>query len=598
MELAAPGARQRLEQLDRRLVLATGCVFTTLAAGGAAAAIAAVGTHSDLAALARGVIVAVPVAVGLGTALRMENNRFGLLLAGLGGLLLLATFAESEDALAYTIGRTAGWLVELLLIYLVLSFPTGRLPGPTDRALVGAAALAVLTLFLPRLLLGDHFDAPSPYTTCTDDCPPNDFFVLDSEPAFVDGVLRPLGALAFIGISVAVLLRLRERVRESTTIVRQMLAVVLLVGIARMALLAIGFAARHADQSAVAVQGIAWVLALSAPAIALAFVVAIVRWELYAGKALAQLADWVREVPDRWTLRRALAEAFGDPTLRLSLPSDGPEASEPAPGQVASQLREHGRVVAVVTHDEALRASPRVLEAGLAMTGVVLENQRLAAEAETATREVERSRARIAASAERERRRIERDLHDGAQQRLVALRIELELAEEIVERDPREGIARLRELESEVDEALEELRSLAHGVYPPLLADRGLGEALETVATRSAVAVEVDARQIRRYPPELESAVYFCVLEALQNVLKHAAGAHRVVVSLDGGTRAELRFSVRDDGHGAGPGAIRPGNGITNMRDRLAAVGGELSVVSTRAVGTTVSGRVPTPQAD
>jgi signal transduction histidine kinase len=544
------------------------------------------------------VIVAVPLAVGLGTAVRMENNRFGLLLAGLGGLLLLATFAESEDELAYTIGRVAGWLVELLLIYLILSFPTGRLSGQTDRALVGAAVLAFLTLFLPRLLLGDHFDVPNPYTTCTDDCPSNALFALHSEPAFVDSVMRPLGSLVFIALSVAVLVRLRERVRESTTIVRQMLAAVLLVGMFRMALLGIGFAVRHAEHAAVVVQAMAWALALAAPAIALAFLFAILRWELYAGRALGQLADWVREVPDRWTLRRALAEAFGDPALRLSLPTDGPAACEPGPGQVASQVREHGRVVAVVTHDEALRASPRVLEAGLAMTGVVLENQRLAAEAETATREVERSRARISASAERERRRIERDLHDGAQQRLVALRIELELAEAIVERDPREGVARLRKLESEVDDALEELRSLAHGVYPPLLADRGLGEALETVAARSAVAVEVDARQIRRYPPEIESAVYFCVLEALQNVLKHAPGAHRVVVRLDGGSRTELRFSVRDDGGGAGVDGIRPGNGITNMRDRLAAVGGELSVTSTRAVGTTVSGRVPTPQAD
>jgi signal transduction histidine kinase len=598
MELAAPGARRRLEQLDRRLVLVTGCVFTSLAAGGAAAAIAAVGTHSDLAALARGVIVAVPMAVGLGTAVRMENNRFGLLLAGLGGLLLLATFAESNDALTYTIGRVAGWLVELLLIYLILAFPTGRLPGQTDRVLVGAAVLAFAALFLPRLLLGDHFDVPNPYTTCTDDCPSNALFALDSEPAFVDSVMRPLGSLVFIALSVAVLLRLRERVRESTTIVRRMLAAVLLVGMFRMALLGVGFAVRHAEQSAVGVQAIAWALALAAPAIALAFLFGILRWELYAGKALGQLADWVREVPDRWTLRRALAEAFGDPSLRLVLPGDGPAASEPGPGQVASQVREHGRVVAVVTHDEALRASPRVLETGLAMAGVVLENQHLAAEAETATREVERSRARIAASAERERRRIERDLHDGAQQRLVALRIELELAEEIVARDPREGIARLRKLESEVDDALEELRSLAHGVYPPLLADRGLAEALQTVAARWAMPVRIDDLEIRRYAPEIESAVYFCVLEALQNALKHAIGARAVAVRLDGRNDGELRFSVRDDGEGAGPEGIRPGNGITNMRDRLAAVGGELSVSSTRAVGTTVSGRVPTPQAD
>jgi signal transduction histidine kinase len=396
----------------------------------------------------------------------------------------------------------------------------------------------------------------------------------------------------------AVLWRLRERAREATALARRLLLPVLIVGTARMGLLGVGFVARQADHGAVPVQITAWSLALSAPAIAIAFLFAILRRELYAGRALERLAEWVPAVPDRTTLRRVLAEAFDDPTLQIALPADGPEVPKPGPGQTVTEVRDDGRVVAVVTHDAALRASPRVLDAGLGLVGIVLENQRLTAEAETATLEVGRSRARIAASAERERRRIERDLHDGAQQRLVAIRIELELAEELVQRDPAAGVARLRELEDEVDEALEELRSLAHGVYPPLLADRGLAEALETVAARSAIAVEVEASAIGRYVPEVESAVYFCVLEALQNVLKHAVGARRVAVRLDGANRTELRFSVRDDGEGAGPGGIRAGDGITNMRDRLAAVGGEVAVTSMRAVGTTVRGRVPTRQTD
>jgi signal transduction histidine kinase len=228
----------------------------------------------------------------------------------------------------------------------------------------------------------------------------------------------------------------------------------------------------------------------------------------------------------------------------------------------------------------------------MSIAGVVLRNQRLAVEASTATRAVRRSRGRIAATAERERRRIERDLHDGAQQRLVALRIELELAEELVRRDPEQGADRLHELEQEVDRALEELRELAHGVYPPLLADQGLVEALLAAARRSPVRVEIEAHGVERYPPEIESAVYFCVLEALQNVVKHA-DAHRAVVRLDGGVDSELALSVRDDGVPRDR-AIVPGAGITNMRDRLAAVGGELEVSSTTGVGTTVRGRVPT----
>ena len=246
---------------------------------------------------------------------------------------------------------------------------------------------------------------------------------------------------------------------------------------------------------------------------------------------------------------------------------------------------------------EATRRRPSDSEVAMLlerMQAVVLDNQRLATEASLATREVERSRARIAASADRERRRIERDLHDGAQQRLVALRIELELAEELVRQDPDRGADRLKELELDVDEALEELRSLAHGVCPPALADRGVVEAVQVVTRRFPVPVDVEAHDVERYVPEVEGAVYFCVVEALQNVLKHA-DARRVEVRLDGGRRSTLRFSVRDDGAKATDGSIAQGAGISNMRDRLAAVDGELAIFSRAGVGTTVSGHVAAP---
>jgi signal transduction histidine kinase len=603
MELAAPGARGGPEQLDRRTVAAVACATVAVVAAGSAAGLAAVAGEPTLTAFVRGLIVGVPVAVGLRAFLRGDSQRFGVLLVAVGLVLLVASLAESNSELAYSIGRTAGWVVEVMLIYLILSFPTGRLSSSTDRALVGAAALVVLFLFLPRLVLASSFEVPSPYTSCLHDCPGNAFFLLDHQPAFVQGVIRPAGALLMVALSAAVVLRLRERVREATPLARTMFAPVLAVGIARMSLLGLGFVARQADPDTWPVQLLAWSLALSAPAIALAFLTAVIRWQLEAGKALQRLAEWVRVIPDAVTLRQALSEALRDPTLQIALPAPGAAnswvdpASDPldlpeaGSGAQVSELRDHGTVVAVVIHDEALRASPRLLDAGLAMAGVVLANQRLTAEAETATREVGRSRARIASSAERERRRIERDLHDGAQQRLVALRIGLELAEDVVRRDPAEGIGRLRELERDMDEALDELRSLAHGVYPPLLADRGLDGALRMVAARFALAVEVDARGVLRYTTEIESAVYFCIMESLQNVLKHADGARRIVVTLDGSYRDELRFSVRDDGAGAGE--ITAGAGITNMRDRLAAVGGEVSISSLRAVGTAVRGRAP-----
>jgi signal transduction histidine kinase len=595
MELAAPGARGRPEHFDRRVVASSAAAVVGLAFAAGAAVISASGGVSDLAIVARVVIVGVPTGVGLRTVVRHDNTRFGWLLIGVGAALLVSTLAETDDELVYTIGRSAGWVVQVLLIALILTFPTGHLTGSVERALLGATVLVVLTLFVPRLLLAEHFELPSPYTSCTHHCPTNAFFALDDQPGFVNGFMRPAGALMMVAVTWAVVLRLRERIRDASRLARRMFIPVLGVGIGLLCILCLGFVLRQADPGAWPVRVLAWTLALSAPALALAFLGATLRWQLDAGRALERLAGWARDASDPVTLRLALAEAFDDPALQIALPEDaaGRRSSDCDSGRVVSEVREDGALVAAVVHDEALRASPRLLDAGLAMAGIVLANQRLVAEAETATEEVRRSRARISASAEHERRRIERDLHDGAQQRLVALRIELELTEDLVRRDPGRGIGRLQELELEVDEALEELRTLAHGVYPPLLADRGLEEAIRTVGARCAVPLDVDAREIGRYAPEIESAVYFCFLEALQNVLKHAKGARHVFVRLDGTNPAELRFSVRDDGAGGDDSGIEPGAGLTNMRDRMAAVDGDVSIASLRAVGTTVRGRVP-----
>ena len=188
------------------------------------------------------------------------------------------------------------------------------------------------------------------------------------------------------------------------------------------------------------------------------------------------------------------------------------------------------------------------------------------------------------------RRGIERDLHDGAQQRLVALRIKLELAEDLVREDPEKGLLKLHALGDEVTEALEEIRALAHGVYPSLLADSGLAEALRAAALRAPVPTVVVPDGVGRYPHEIENAVYFCCLEGLQNISKHAEGATGATITL-----AEddmLRFEVRDDGVGFN-GNARSGAGLTNMRDRLAAVDGHLTIHSVPDEGTIVTGAIP-----
>jgi signal transduction histidine kinase len=240
----------------------------------------------------------------------------------------------------------------------------------------------------------------------------------------------------------------------------------------------------------------------------------------------------------------------------------------------------------------------RVLTELARQVGLALHNARLDTALATSldelrkqADELRRSRARIVASADAERRRVERDLHDGAQQHLVALAVNLRLTRELVADDPETAALMLDQLAGEVQATIQELRDLAHGIYPPLLADSGLGEALSAAGRRSPLPVAVSAGGLRRYGLEIESAVYFCCLEALQNAGKHAPGA-RVEVRVweeSGG----LLFSVTDDGPGFDAARARGGHGHTNMADRLGAIGGTVRWDSAPGQGTRIAGSVP-----
>jgi signal transduction histidine kinase len=205
--------------------------------------------------------------------------------------------------------------------------------------------------------------------------------------------------------------------------------------------------------------------------------------------------------------------------------------------------------------------------------------------------DLQTSRARIVTAADAERRRIERNLHDGAQQQLVALAVKVRLARQLGSRDPAKAGELLDQVEGDATEALENLRDLARGIYPPLLADQGLVEALVAHARKCAVTVDVRAQGVRRYAQEVEAAVYFCVLEALQNVVKYAGadGALVWVEEADG----RLRFAVTDDGAGFDPAERGMGSGLQGMADRLAALGGEVGVTSAPGEGTVVRGQLP-----
>jgi signal transduction histidine kinase len=230
--------------------------------------------------------------------------------------------------------------------------------------------------------------------------------------------------------------------------------------------------------------------------------------------------------------------------------------------------------------------------------GVVLHDQRLdtalqstLADLRLTNRELRASRERLVAAADAERRRIERDLHDGAQQHLVALSIELTMVAGMLPEDPAGALEGLERLRGDVSATIAELRDLAHGIYPPLLMQEGLARALKSAARKSPVDVQIVADGERRFPSSVEGAVYFSCLEAVQNAAKHAQGSP-VAVRLDGDDEV-LRFEVVDEGPGFDPGGVSLGMGIQNIKDRIGAVGGTVQWVGTPGGGTTVSGTVP-----
>jgi signal transduction histidine kinase len=237
-------------------------------------------------------------------------------------------------------------------------------------------------------------------------------------------------------------------------------------------------------------------------------------------------------------------------------------------------------------------------QVGLALHNVQLDSALQASleELQTSNAELQRSRARIVAAGDAERRKLERNLHDGAQQHLVALAVKLRLAQDSVEDDPDDAVAMIDEIKGNVQDAIQELRALAHGIFPPLLASGGLPEALRAAATRSPLPVDLDATGLDRYPQEIEAAVYFCCLEAMQNAAKHAGEGATVrlrVTEADG----TLAFDVEDDGAGFDATRIGlDGHGFVNMSDRLGAFGGTLAVTSAPGAGAKVSGRIPLPK--
>jgi signal transduction histidine kinase len=298
-------------------------------------------------------------------------------------------------------------------------------------------------------------------------------------------------------------------------------------------------------------------------------------------------------------------------TLAASWPASGEEAALPmdaeelpdVDGDRVAPVRHQGELLGAIAvtkpaNEPLAPGEAELLDRLAEQAGLVLANARLTADLEARLAQIARqaadlraSRQRIVAAQDEERRRLERNIHDGAQQHLVALAVKLRLAKGLLQKDPEQGRRMLEELRGEVDAALDTLRSLALGIYPPLLEEQGIAAALAAQYTRSSLPVRMETDGMRRYPIELEAAVYFCTLEALQNAAKYA---HASTITIAFRERdGVLEFTVADDGVGFDPGSRPAGTGIQGIRDRIAVFGGDARIESAPGAGTLLVGQVP-----
>lgn len=547
-------------------------------------------------AFAQALAIAVPIAVGVYGLRREQTSRFALLLVITGLAWAPTLLAMSDASVPYSIGRVWAWGVLAWVVCLLLSFPEGRLATRAERWTAWSAVGLVAIFYLPAAAF-DQFQAPSPWADCTTSCPANAFVVSDSAPGLIATLTDLRDYVVVLVYAAAAAVIVVKWLRGSRT-TRRVHAPVLWFALAEFATAGAFVVMRRSapDAGLTEVAGVAAIL--STPALVLAFLAGLVRWRIAAFSTWRQLnADG-----EATRIRDVLADAISDPTLEIGywggrdkgwIDHDGRPFALPAKGSVRAATEVSsgsGRRIAILVHEDSFATESGLSEVVQGVTLMALANQQLEAEARASLRELSESRARILSTIDRDRLRIERDLHDGAQQRLIAMKVAAERGAENVSADADEAAALLRRIGSDAGAALDEVRALARGVYPALLVDHGLVEALRDAAARSAIPAEVRARGVRRYPQEIEAAVYFCCLEALQNAEKHS-GASAVRIDLIG--NGELSFEVRDDGSGFDPAEQDHGSGLGNMNDRVEVVGGKLRIDSVPGGGTRVAGHVP-----
>jgi signal transduction histidine kinase len=575
-------------------------VLACAGASAAAAIVATGGVLSDPTAFAAVLVANIATLALGGLAWRRgrPSSLFGNLLLAEGLLILVSSLSGSPDSVLHLIGILGIWAAAFGASWLLLVFPGSR-PDGAGWIVMGIALATFLAGELPLILMSPSLEGLTTIASCGAACPANPALAVHAPSVaeafrYVEGVLQAtwgIGLLFYLATRFAWASQARRRLILPVFVSAAPLA-------AAFTLNAVAF-----DLAGVPSTGTGRAIFAGARVLyPLGFVAGLLLARAYAGEALTFMARKLVGRPSVAAVEQLVRRVLDDPQARLVfwLPRSEQFVDrhgahvvlDPAWETLTWRAFGHGdaRVLAVV-HDVALSEDPELVEAVGAASLLALENRRLEHDLLDSVDALRASQRRLVGAASAERRKIERDLHDGVQQKLVALRIQLELVRDLARES---GLwNRLAGLAADFDDALDDLRSTAHGIYPPLLADEGLEAALREVARRSTVPLTVDLQDVGRLSEDRETAIYYCCLEALQNVAKHAGDDAEAMLRLWPDRKA-VRFAVSDNGVGFVPRPTANGAGLTNMTDRIGAVGGTLSVRSTPGEGTTILGGVAT----
>jgi signal transduction histidine kinase len=538
-------------------------------------------------------LVAAFLLMGLYWWLRRPASRFGTLLMAFGAIAWVYSWESADAAVLFDLGVRVEGPLAFLTFYLFLAFPSGRVTGMVERLLLGALGLSLLVFFGLWVLMTPALVGGGPLAGCVAACPANVLQVGSVSPEVVLRVGEAetyVGLVATVGVVVVYALRLGSASRPQR---RALIAVAATPLLFMPVFFVYHFARQALGVEPARLETLGWVLIGCRVLLPLGFLVALWQAELFAARALRAFMDRLaaRPTPAQW--RHGVATALDDAALEIGYwdalahehrQADG-RVLEPPPrgsGRAWVQADRDGQPVAAMVVDVALAEDPEIVRAAASATVLAVENGALEGEAKT-------SRAWILEAGHAERRRIERDLHDSAQQRLVALGIRLSLAGERL--DGSEHRALVDDLGAQVDEALRELRGVAGGA-PRTLIDEGIAAAIRAVAAWTPLEITVLDHGGGRHADGLESTVYYCRLEALQNAAKHAGPDATVVVRLREDDR-DLVFEVQDDGQGFDVRSVERRAGLANIAERVEAVGGRASIDSSPGEGTRIVGRLP-----